>query len=1000
MSTAPLLRADHDRQNGWALRWGGLVIALAVLAVYWPLSSFQFTVAHGDTLNCWLPWRWFISSCLQDGHFPLWNPHQQFGYPMHADLQGPAWYVEAIALGGTVGHGIHTLQALYLLYLMIGGWGMAYLVRTLHTDARTGLFAGVAYALGGFFTGHQMHFYSIISAAWLPWLFAAALRLFREPGWRNAARVALCQGLLLTGGNHTFSIIACYLLLALFALHAFANVRNGGWASVRPLLLWCLVAAVGAACIAAGVLHALWETGPSLARSGGLAYEAAKEGPLTLRSLISLLFPFATGTDMARLGTDAPMANAYMGALLLPLAFAALFRKRTAIENILLVGGVITALAAFGEATPVHRLLWQTLPGLDLFRFPAYFRWFTWLAVVVLAAGTLHAHWSGQLRPRVMTLLLIGTGVIASGLALAATTHLAADGTGDTLFERMRAMDLDSRILLSAIITVPALAAAAWLAWRRRLTFPWLLGLLLLEMGWNTSLAQWNTAIADIRPHWLQERLAALSDGPVVPEMRPTRTYDDNGARLHHLSHNTQDFLGGFSRNGVNTFWLRNAMELELEHTALWNTMARQPVVYLADTLIPWERYHGRPFDEGMTRRPAVLAPGVAANVPVAAPTDHATLTGFRPDAFTIKCTTEQGALLVLQQTRYPAKELRTSGWAVRVDGELRELRDVNIAAMAVDVPPGQHTVEFRYEKPLLPWLLGLSLITLFGALFAVVLPGANVAAAGGAFLLLASTCWSLFAHGHGELPRTEAAMDRTIHELPDNASVVLNDDGTSPMPTQGDMVGWRMRADEPCTVAQAAATLAAAWAHRTSEAPGTEREVRWIDAALKADPTVRAMITDRYEVVRTVRVRGSVDLQLAPRTTPVAWHTVAADTERRWLSQQAPYGSGCTLSMDTLALFPTGSLVVDLSVDAPRAAEAMVVLERKRGDLTTDYRTLPLCADARPGIPGPAYAVLPIEEVLRGGEELKIYVWSHQGDSISQSDFRVRLAPKTFYSW
>ena len=44
-----------DGQEAWAKRWGWLVIALAVLLAYWPLSSFQYTLTHGDTLNCWAP---------------------------------------------------------------------------------------------------------------------------------------------------------------------------------------------------------------------------------------------------------------------------------------------------------------------------------------------------------------------------------------------------------------------------------------------------------------------------------------------------------------------------------------------------------------------------------------------------------------------------------------------------------------------------------------------------------------------------------------------------------------------------------------------------------------------------------------------------------------------------------------------------------------------------------------------------------------------------------
>lgn len=981
------------RQQAWAARWGWVVIAVAVLLTYWPLASFQWAIAHGDTLNCWLPWRWFISSCLNEGRFPLWNAHQQFGYPMHADLQGPAWYVEAIALGGTIGQGIHVLQGLCLLYVMIGGWGMSRLSRTIQDDSRVALIIGVAYALGGFFTGHQQHFYAIISAAWLPWLLDAFVHLLREPGWRPAARVALFQGLLLTGGNHTFTIISAYLLLALLLVHAWSEWRSALMARASAFIRWGGIAVLLSACIAAGPLHSWWETSGLLSRGGTMAYDAASVGAFTEPSLISLFFPYATGSDMDRLGTDPPMANAYMGALILAFALTALLRKRSRIGNALLVFGTISAFAAFGDGTPVHHWLWRWLPGMDLFRFPSYFRWFTWLAVLVLAGGTLRAWFSGEMeRGRAVAAVAL-MAVTASFVVLLAPGGTAEAGSGISFFERMRSVDLGARVMLAACVSVAVLIIAAILAWKDRLDFGAVLLCVVLEMGWNSSLALWNTGVSDIEPAWISRRLDALSTGPIIPERTPTSRFDDNGERLHYLAHNTQDFIGGFSRNGVNSFWLRSAMELEVSHPSLWNAMAHQPVAYLADSLISWEQYERDAVDAARDSGLVVLMPEAPRIIAQPRnPSDEAVVTGFSGDAFTIACRNAAPALLVLQQSSYP-------GWEAAIDGSPALILQVNIAAMAVQVPAGQHEVVFRYSKPIVPWLLALSLITLFALLFALAMNPMRTLPLTGSAMLLAMTLWSLLAHAHGE-PRTEEIMNRAVPALPDHASVILNDDGSSPMPTTGDMVGWRIRADRPQATGRAWRTLRDAERHRTKHAPDVEREIHWFDAALRTDPAVRAMILDRYSADPLDTDDGRCHLRLYRRTLPVDWKKLnRPDTvTRRWLHADASFGSGLSLTLDSLIEFRDGELVVDLWGSAPRPAEAVVIFECRLGDRVTDYRALPI---AIRGIEEePCYARLPLDEVYRRGQELKIYLWSNGGDSLQERAFRVRAAQRRFVDW
>lgn len=949
-----------NAQLRWAARWGWAVIAAAVLITYWPLSSFQWTLTHGDTLNCWLPWRWAISNALFNGEFPLWNPHQQFGYPLHADLQGPAWYVESLAIGGTIGHTIYSLQALYLLYLIVGGCGMMRLVRNLYGDPRIGTVVGCGYALGGFFTGHQMHFYAIISAAWLPWLFDAAWELLRTPTWRAALRTAVFQGLLLTGGNHTFTIIGSYLLGASFLSALW--VHRAAWKKKdhAQLFLWMTVAGGLSALMAAGPLHAWWESAPHLARASGLTYEAASVNPVSPRSLPSLLFPFAIGTDQEYLGTDAPMANSYMGGLLLALAAAALFRKRTPLENVLLAAGSLCFIAALGDHTPLYRLIWRFIPGMDLFRFPAYFRWFFWFAALLLAAGTLKELWStGKHRT---ALLATTAGLLIVGLAFITSNNGHAGSAGaNSLFEHMRALDTRHRLLLSAAVPYPLLALSIYLIWKRKLSFVAVSIIVLAEMGWSTSLAQWNTAVADISPVWIHDRLAALDHLPVTPRLEPTGAYKDSGQRLHYLSVNTRNYLGGYSKQGLNSFWLKSAMDLELGHPNEWQGLNNRPVVFMMQD----------------------TSAGLGAVEALA----------FTPSRFALRTHSNRPDTLVLQQTHYP-------GWTVNVDGAPKTLLTEYVAAMGVAVPAGEHDVEFEYRKPIVPWLLAISLVALFGALFALAatsaLPTLNVT---GVVLLASAVLWSLFAHTP-KAEQLESDVEQLTAALPNDAAVVFNDDGNLRNPLHGDMNGWWLRADGPTDAAVALDALANAHTFRSAELGGV-RDVCWVDGGLRSTPEVRCAILDHWTVSSVERSGLATLLQLEARTAPPPWAVIHEELlpSPRWLTKDAPFGSGCNLSMDRLRDFRGGSLILDVEAAAPADAEAVIVVERKFGERTTDYRSLPIARKAT-GTSGACYAVVAVDELYRPNEELKIYLWSHRGDSISERGLRVRATPEKFIRW
>ncbi|MBS1582034.1 MAG: hypothetical protein JST66_07555, partial [Bacteroidetes bacterium] len=804
--------------DAWARRWGALVIPVAVLLVYWPLSTFRYGLILGDTLDCWFPWRWSIASALQDGHFPVWNPYQQMGYPLYADLQGPAWYPEALALGGTVGQSLYVLQALFLAYVIIGGWGLMRLVRVLHADARAALIAGLAYALGGFFTAHEMHVYAVISAAWLPWLLAAQVKLLRAPGWRPALEAAAVQFLSLTGGNHTFNLIGAYLLAALIAVHAVRAWRGGDRAYVKRLIGWEAVFAGAAAVMACGTLYAWWEVAPYLARAGGMPYADAAAQPFTWPAMRSLLLPYAVGTDAHHLGTDPTMANGFVGVIMLLFAASALLRRRSAVENTLAAFGAVCALASFGDALPVHRWLWAALPGLDLFRFPSYYGLFAAIAVLVLAAGTLaQGDMLRSTRPRTVRALV----VLAASVFVALIVQAWLGRTSEPSFAAsgLITMGRMHRVLVEAPVTLLALAGVY--AWVERGRWSWLFAAVALEMGWGTTLAQWNTALSDYSPAMLQGRIDELPRGPVWPELVPIGTNTDGSRLLKHIWRNVQDFQGRPTHEGFNSFWLKDANRLETDHAALWHAMERQPLVYLSDRVVPADGYDPARVDAARDSALIVLPPGVP--VPVGLrhePTDRVTVAGFDHDGIAVDTRTAAPCFLLLQQAWYP-------GWHVLIDGLRMDVQRANIAPFGAWLPPGDHRVEFRFSKPVVPWLLALSMIAFLGALAALAVTGSpgigRVVRLGGTAGLAMALGWSLLGHpAKAERVRHEAG--RLLAPLAEKDSILLNTDRAPVLlPFLQGRRATIIRADDPLRVDEVV---------RAASAQGTGA-LRWVDIGL-----------------------------------------------------------------------------------------------------------------------------------------------------------------------
>lgn len=684
---------------------GSVVLACMLLlaaVAYAPVTFMQASLKW-DMLDCYLPWRHFVAERFSQGAFPLWNPYQSLGYPIHGDLRS-VYYPEGLLVGLlNGGYGIGLLHALFLMHLALAGTGMYLLAGhfTKRTEAR--LLVGAGYMLSGFFTGHGQEMFAIIAGAWIPFILYHAIHVLQGDGrGGHPPKLAVVLFLQLTGGYQALSIMLLYLLVILTLVLLVERWRKREHAAVKVLMmrmgLWSLLIALSCAVLAVTYVG----TAPHIDRFSGMALEVAQINPFPPKALLSLLFPHAAVADNASYGTDISMTNAYVGLLPLSAFLLSFLRRRTALEHVLLWFGTVCLLASFGPHLPVREWLFKHAPLMDLFRMPSYFRYYAMLAILLLGAAEL-GRWLDRpevgVRRAQWAVALVG--LVCSSIAAAVwykhrdisiMEHIGglAHAWGDT--------PVSTHVLVQAAFILPLLAVCwvtlRWMRSRHARLFALLATFLLVDMIIAVRLNMPATVVQEVPPARIAQVLKAMPAGSMLPDLRQRiGQHRDDDPAYSPLWRNTGIFARQVSAFGFNSFTIDAYQRFEAERGDLFQATLQGPVLFLSHTLCPEQRWRM----EGATPGDLVVPDSVHAvwgALPLQpGPKDTIMLERFA--AGDVACTVEleHGAVLTLAQMDHP-------GWSVRVDGITVPHAPGHLALLSVALPPGRHAVEFTYTRP------------------------------------------------------------------------------------------------------------------------------------------------------------------------------------------------------------------------------------------------------------------------------------------------------------
>lgn len=750
--------------------WRDTALALAALTAAWLVLSSPWlfgglTIPWDAKIHFQAMLRW-LSGHLAEGDWPLWMPETFGGRPALGDPQSMLLSPGFLAVAAfDPDPSARAGDAVVLVELLIGGLATALfgLRRGWHPAAA--VLAGLVMMVGGSASARLQHTLLVQSHAFVPVVLLALDAALDRPTLPRAVLAGAAVGWLVVGRDQV-------AYLGLIGLAAFVLARilaapdRGGFLRERAVsgaVALLVAVAVAAVPVLATLEFAEISNRPAFEFAFGAKQSLPPVAFLTalvpdlFRSVTSDLGYWGPGSEpwTPQVPVDRTIIQLYVGAAPVVLVlWIGVLRGRLLhgpgrlIAVLLLFYGIY----ALGSYTPVFKLLFDTLPGVDKFRRPADAT-FALGAVMALAAGWLCDR---LLRDGLPPVPAWRWGLeIAVGAALLSLPVLVAEDHGR--FEEALPAVVAALALVALVVTAIAGSGSGR---RRQLALAALVGLTVIDLRVFTVGTPLNArpvapfAVLD-EPEdvplaaWLEREVAAIEarEGPIRVEVlglggawqnaalvlgvestlgyNPLRLEDYDiavGARQnsHRPARQFGTLMTGYRSDfadllGVRLIVLGAPIEkVDPASAAAFGPARRVGAAWIYDNrrALPRVLFIGQegahPYDpEALVasgglpaldwRREALIDPLPDPLPESDAPPPDRSLPGSvrivsrHSDRIELDVSAARDGYVVLHDMAYP-------GWEAYVDGVQQDPLRANVLFMAAAVPAGRHAVTFAYE--------------------------------------------------------------------------------------------------------------------------------------------------------------------------------------------------------------------------------------------------------------------------------------------------------------
>jgi hypothetical protein len=670
-----------------------LLIGLALFVGTWQIVLFQ-NMMKWDIINLNLPWRYFVSECINNQVLPLWNPYITNGFPQSGDPM--TWYPISWIVSLLFGNNLATIQYEYVLHLFVGGVGAYYFGKVMNLNRYSCLFMGISFMFSGLFISNAQHLGWIVSAAWFPLSAGSLIAFCRKQSLLNGLIFVLANYFGLSGGYPGFFIISNYIHLAIVM---YAIIQKYYRKDPRIARFIFGIGGIGIVflLLSSVVVISSFELSKYLSRVDKFSVEYVNRFPLPYQGLLTFLFPFASTGDKQFFGSDFSLVNCYIGILTLVFLLYRLIDKERK-PWILFAVGMFFLSTAISEIFPFRGWLYH-LPFLNVFRFPTIFRFYGYIFFIYLAAEGLNHFIEFKIDDKGFRLAVSFVFIVVA-VSLALNAFWVEQWNIPVLFssnfdESIKGIVLKERVVFQALIQlVILLCLFVGVKWAGKSKGAFVVLLIMVDMIISVQLNIKHTVIYDQNPGPTQRELQNLSEGFPKPDLLDTLSTvnDYSNPPISNLSVNMNIFYKRPTTGGYTPYALKTTAFYEKEK--YYTSVLKNPLLFLADQCDKSNIIETKQIDTLSNKRLEVLS--------------------FNPNVVVVRVHTGKRQLLTYLQNYYP-------GWQVTVNNTGQELLRTNGCFMSVWVDPGVSNVRFEYNPRYIKMGFYVSLVTFFAVVSAII---------------------------------------------------------------------------------------------------------------------------------------------------------------------------------------------------------------------------------------------------------------------------------------
>ncbi len=361
----------------------GLILAAwALAAAIWPLTG---SVVPWDSKNQFYPTLRYLGAALSHGELPLWNPYHFGGHPSAADPQSLLFTPTMLLFGWLKPEpSMELFDLVVFAHFLPGALAFIPLFRRRGWHWSGAVVAAIVFMLGGSATARLQHTGMILSYGFFPLAFWLLEEAMDRRSYRYGVLFAVTACLMVIGRDQV-AFLCALTLIGLAGQRIWSAAKPLAYLRSRlPLLL--TMALIGGALLAVPVILTMQFLSTSTRPSFG--FGVAAMGSLPPESLATILFGNIFGSlrwtydywgpDWHSLseGTWTDRATNYLFIGTIPALFllwhgiagGRLFAREF---RFFLIVGALALFYALGRYSPGFEVIFDHLPGVNLYRRPA-----------------------------------------------------------------------------------------------------------------------------------------------------------------------------------------------------------------------------------------------------------------------------------------------------------------------------------------------------------------------------------------------------------------------------------------------------------------------------------------------------------------------------------------------------------------------------------------------------------------------------------------------------